>query len=140
MKSSENNNSQSKDNSTDPTYSSDKSGNSNSSNIDTGDNGSQSNGKSSAEVAITSASIQGDSLEVRAFAANVIEGGSCTALVENGAKNISGTSDAFIDASTTPCEPIEIPLSKLGAGTWSVTVIYESKNHKGVSTPTEVKL
>ena len=97
--------------------------------------------KLSAQVGIASASVQSGKLEIRAFISGVIEGdGTCTAVVQQNSTIVRMSSSGFIDASTTQCEPITIDTSKLGGGTWNVTVQYQSNKYQGVSSAVQVNI
>lgn len=133
-----------KENATDPTYTSEKTKDGDetpSSSTDPDSPTSSPTAKTVVQVGISSASREGNYLEVRGFAAGAIEGdGTCTAKATHDGMTITGTSKAFIDASTTQCEPIQISLDKLHAGTWSVVVTYSSATHEGTSGALEVTL
>ena len=91
--------------------------------------------KSPASVTISYADVIDGQLEVRAFTGSVIEGtGKCTATIsKSGSQTITREVPAFIDASSTICEPIYIHKSQLSTGTWSVGVSYSSPTHQGSS-------
>lgn len=126
-------------NTSDPTYSSEKINSSKSSNST--QSASTPSSKTSVQVGITSVSKQGNDVEVHAFISGAIEGtGVCTATLTKDGVSITGSSEAFIDASTTQCDPIEISEKKLSPGEWKVTVTYESATHKGISSAMEVTL
>lgn len=92
-------------------------------------------------VGISYANIVNDKLEIRAFADGVIEGnGTCTAKVEKGDESLSANSKAFIDVSSSICEPIYIDKSKLTPGTWTVVVTYDSPDATGLSDTKEVMI
>ena len=97
---------------------------------------------SSVPVAVSFADVVDNNVEIRAFIPGVIEGtGKCTATLNQGAQTIQRSSDAFIDASSSQCDPIYIPVSELPSkGTWSLVVVYTSSLHTGKSDPLEVKL
>lgn len=94
-----------------------------------------SQGKKGAAVTISFADIYNDNLEIRAFTPTVIEGsGTCTATIsKQGSPSITKTSQAFIDSSSSICQPIYIPKSQLTSGTWNVSVTYSSKQYQGSS-------
>lgn len=125
-------------NASDPTYTSEKTNPNNEIEPETSKDNSS---KLSVQVGIASASKQDDNFEVRAFVSGTIEGdGTCTATLIKDDETVTGTSVAFIDASTTQCEPIEIQQSKLSSGTWQLTVRYESVTHEGVSSAMKVTI
>lgn len=97
--------------------------------------------KVSVQVGITSASTQGSQVEVRAFVSGTIEGdGTCVATFTKNSKVVTASSKAFIDVSTTQCEPIVIDSSKLGTGKWAISVAYQSDAHEGSSASVELNL
>ena len=94
-------------------------------------------------VEITYASAAGEAqLDIRAFTPDVIEGsGTCIATLKKGPETVSASSKAFIDASSSICEPIEIPLSKFQSdGVWSLIVTYSSPTSNGTSAMMEVQI
>lgn len=109
---------------------------------DNNNSNSQSTEKREATVGVSKASISGKDLEIRAFTTSVIEGdGTCTAvLTKEGQKEVTKKSSAFIDASSTICEPILIPSSQFAKGTWTLEVTYSSSKYKGSSGPIEVEI
>ena len=100
--------------------------------------------KKTVNVGISYADIYDENLEIRAFTNGVIEGtGTCTATATlAGRENIRVTrSDkAFIDTSSTLCQPIFIPVSELRSGTWKISVKFSSPDHEGTSGVVEVKV
>ncbi|MBJ58738.1 hypothetical protein CL689_01090 [Candidatus Saccharibacteria bacterium] len=93
-------------------------------------------------VEVSYAKRVGSNLEIRAFTPDVIESdGTCTATVTNGSQEVTETSKGFVDASSTICEPINIPLSALNStGVWTVVVSYASSSSAGTSTEVEAEL
>lgn len=90
--------------------------------------------KVSIPVAISSAVVIGDKLEVRAFTPRIIEGtGECTVTITNGDKIVTAKSVAFIDTSSSICEPIFLDKSMLYSGEWVVSVTYSSPSAHGIS-------
>ena len=81
-------------------------------------------------------------LDIRAFTPSVIEGtGTCTATLTRGADTVTSSSNGFVDASSTICEPIRIPLSKFqSSGTWNLVVAYDSPTSVGTSNKVEVDI
>jgi hypothetical protein len=81
-------------------------------------------------------------VDIRAFTPDAIEGdGKCTATLTQGSKTVTQSSEAFIDSSSSQCEPILIPASKFGSGgTWKLTVSYVSSKSAGTSPTMEVSL
>lgn len=92
--------------------------------------------KQSVSTAITSAMVNNESnmVEIRAFVSGVIEGtGTCTATLTKGISSVTQSSPAFIDATTSQCEPIEIDRTKFTTGEWQVVVDYSSPTSIGKS-------
>jgi hypothetical protein len=99
--------------------------------------------KLTANVGVAFASVAGENLEVRAFTTSEIKGDAvCTATATNGSETVNGTSKSFIDATTSQCHPILIPLSSIKdrSGEWKVSVKYESSKYSGQSPSYEVNL
>lgn len=93
-------------------------------------------------VEISYAKNVGTNLEIRAFTPDVIESdGTCTATVTKDGQEVVRTSPGFVDASSTICEPINIPLSEFSStGVWSVVVNYTSPSSAGISDKVEAEL
>lgn len=110
----------------------------------TPDKNTNSSSKKSTNVGISYADIYNGKLEIRAFTNTVIEGtGTCAATVvmkDMESMRITKSSKAFIDASSTVCEPLYIPVSELHKGTWKVSVTFSSPDHEGTSEIVEVKV
>lgn len=99
--------------------------------------------KLEAHVGVAFASVVGNNLEVRAFTTSEIKGdATCTAIATSGSETVTGTSKSFIDATSSQCHPILIPITKLKdkSETWSVSVKYESNKYSGQSPSYEVSL
>lgn len=97
--------------------------------------------KDTVQVGITYADIYEDRLEIRAFTNGVVDGtGTCTAIVTSGSQRIEKKSKAFIDASSSVCRPIYIPLSNLSSGTWEVTVVFSTNEKRGKSDTVTVRV
>jgi len=87
-------------------------------------------------VGVSHADMFEGNVEVRAFVSGVVEGtGTCTAtLTLSGAQTVTKSSEAFIDASTSQCKPILIPLSAFSKdGEWTLVVNYKSPTSTGES-------
>lgn len=99
-------------------------------------------GKKAVDVGVSFADIYDGKLEVRAFTSGTIESGSCKVTAKHASSGsvVSESSKAFIDASTTQCEPVYIPVSKLAEGEWDVSVEFSSKTHQGVSESRKVNV
>lgn len=82
------------------------------------------------------------SIEVDAYTADVIEGtGTCAATFTNGSVTVTGKSQAMVDASSSICEPILIPLSQFStSGTWRLVTTYNSTNYSGTSEAQNVEV
>lgn len=93
-------------------------------------------------IGISFAGVIEDNVEIRAFISEVIEGsGTCTATLTRGSLSVTKSSSAFIDATTSQCEPIEIPRSQFASsGIWTLTVSYKSSDAQGTSQSMEVTL
>jgi hypothetical protein len=99
--------------------------------------------KRTVSVALTSASIieESSKVEIRSFVSGIIEGtGTCTATLTKGTSNVTQSSPAFIDATTSQCEPIQIDRSKFTNGDWIVTVEYNSPTSKGSSQAMTIRI
>lgn len=127
-------------NQSDPTYSSEKNRDSNSDPSTNTDHGSIS--KSHVQVGISSAFVTNSSLEVHSFVTGAIEGtGKCTVTATHDRLRIDQTSPGFIDASTTQCEPVSIPLEKFEVGgDWAINTAYSSPTSEGISDSITVEI
>ena len=96
--------------------------------------------KRSVNVGISFADIYNDNLEIRAFTNGIVEAGTCTATVTKGSEKITKSTGAFIDVSSTQCEPIYIPKATISSGKWSIVVTFSSLNAEGTSEATEVNI
>ncbi len=98
--------------------------------------------KKSVHIGVTYADVYDGNVEIRSFVSGVIEGtGTCKATLEQNGQVITKSSKAFIDSTTTQCEPIYIPINTLpSTGTWKVKVSYSSPSSEGVSDSFEVNL
>lgn len=98
--------------------------------------------KEKVDVGVSFADIYDGKLEVRAFTSGVIESGTCKVVAkhtDNGSV-VTESSQAFIDASTTQCAAVYIPVEKLSAGEWRVYVEFSSESHRGVSESRKVTI
>lgn len=85
---------------------------------------------------ITSALWDGDGkvLDVEGMITNVVEeDGTCTLVARKGDTVRMVSQPAAPAASTTTCNPLQIPGSQLTAGTWTVTISYLSAHSTGVA-------
>jgi hypothetical protein len=97
-------------------------------------------GGSHVDVVLSFAGFDGSSGAVQAngFAAGVIEnGGTCTLTLTRGADEVTATSAAEADASTTNCGLLQTS-SGLTSGTWKAVLSYSSAKAQGQSGSTEV--
>lgn len=100
-----------------------------------------SSSKKKVAVAVSYADIYNNNLEVRAFISSVIEGtGTCTVTATMGSQKVTESATAFIDASTTQCNPIYIAESRLSSGIWSVVTTFSSPDAEGSSDAIEVNV
>lgn len=66
--------------------------------------------------------------EAKAYVAGVFEdGGLCSAVATKGSQTITASSQGFENVSYTQCSPLTWQ-TPLGAGTWSIKVIYKSSS------------
>lgn len=81
-------------------------------------------------------------VDIRAFIPDVIEGsGVCTATLYLDGMTVTGESKAFIDSSSSQCEPILIKKTGFATtGTWSLVVSYLSPTSEGKSPAMEVEV
>jgi lipopolysaccharide export LptBFGC system permease protein LptF len=93
------------------------------------------------DIVIVDAGQYDDSIEVRAFASNVIKDGNCTFTFSKSDKKISKVLPAYADASTTPCVNLALSRNEFNEiGTWDVDVTYNSVGYLGSSKTTlEIK-
>lgn len=103
----------------------------------------ESNGsnKKDANVIITFAGQEGQTIEVNAFVSDHIEEGTCTIIFRKGSQTITKEAPAHADASSTICTNPEIIRSEFpSSGTWTVQVVYESDGAKGESSERELQI
>jgi hypothetical protein len=92
------------------------------------------------DVALTYAGFDASTGTVQAngFVAGVLEdGGTCTLTLTKGSENVTSTSTAAADASTTSCGLLETS-GGIAAGTWHAVLSYSSADAHGTSQSTEV--
>lgn len=99
------------------------------------------NGKKSVSITTSPTVIDGY-VEVRSTVSGVIEdGGTCTAVFSKDGTNLSYSSSAFTNVSSTQCELIKVNVSDfVNKGTWQVKVSYSSTASEGSSSAVEVKI
>ena len=93
-------------------------------------------------VGVTFSEVVDRRLEIRAFTPSAIEGdGVCTANLQKGKIKVTESSPAFIDSTTTQCQPIFIPIDKFSSkGVWYLVVSYKSSQSIGESSIIEVNI
>lgn len=81
-------------------------------------------------------------VDIRAFTPDVIESdGTCTATLTLNGQTVTASSKAFIDSTSSQCEPILIPLSEFPvSGQWQLIVDYASAKSKGTSATMTVEV
>lgn len=85
--------------------------------------------------------IQDSNLEAAGFVQGVYEdGGTCTYKITQGSKTITRTSYGFKDATTTTCSPVQIPVSEIGSGKWTIYIVYDSSAANGTSNKQDLDL
>lgn len=96
----------------------------------------------SIEVGVAFADVIDGNIEVRAFTPSVVESdGTCTATLTKGSATVSAKSQAFIDSTTSQCQPIKIALSEFAqSGSWNLFVSYISAKSQGKSEIIEVQI
>lgn len=99
-------------------------------------------GKQKISIGISFADIINNQVEVRAFTPNIIEGGGiCTAKFTKDNQTITATSEAFVDSTSSQCNPIYVdPARFTEKGTWNLVVSYLSNNATGTSEKMEINL
>lgn len=96
----------------------------------------------SIEVGVSFADVMDGQVEVRAFTPSVVESdGTCTATLTKNSATVTKVSKAFIDSTTSQCQPIKIALSEFQqSGSWSLLVSYKSSKSQGKSEIIEVRI
>ena len=68
-------------------------------------------------------------------------GGACTLTLTRGETVVQRTAAGLPSATTTVCaEGLETPVAELGAGTWTVSIAYDSAGYAGASDDQEVEI
>lgn len=98
--------------------------------------------KKSITVTIVDAGQYERSVEVRAFAGNIVEdGGVCTIEFTKGSSRLVKTASTVISANTTQCSPLKVATAEFPSlGAWSVIVKYESSTSSGTSSAQTIEL
>lgn len=94
------------------------------------------------EVGVAFADEINGQIEIRAFTPSVVESdGICTATLTKNSATVTKSSQAFIDSTTSVCQPIKIALSEFQqSGDWSLVVSYKSSKSQGKSEIIEVRV
>jgi hypothetical protein len=78
---------------------------------------------------------------VGGYAAGVVESkGVCTLTLTQGTRKVTAQSPAGPDASTTACEALSVPGTKLAPGSWRAVLSYASPSSSGTSAPVDVEV
>jgi len=94
-------------------------------------------------VGVSHSEVIDGNVEIRAFISGVVEGtGTCTAtLSQSGEPSVVRATKAFVDTSTSQCEPILIPVNEFSqSGGWTLVVSYKSPTSSGESEKIPVKI
>ncbi len=85
---------------------------------------------------ISSWNYSESNLQASGFVPGVIEStGTCTLTVVNGSQSASASVPGTPNVQNVSCGLIKIPRSKLGSGSWKLTLEYSSPGHSGTSEP-----
>jgi hypothetical protein len=80
-------------------------------------------------------------VEAAGYVSGVAEsGGTCTLTLTRGGSSVTATSAAEPDRSATSCFGLTVPGDRLGSGTWSAVLSYESPASQAESSATEVQV
>jgi hypothetical protein len=78
---------------------------------------------------------------VGGYAAGVVESkGVCTLTLTQGTRKVTAQSPAGPDASTTACDALSVPGTKLAPGSWRAVLSYASPSSSGTSAPVDVEV
>jgi hypothetical protein len=78
---------------------------------------------------------------VGGYAAGVVESkGVCTLTLTQGTRKVTAQSPAGPDASTTACDALFVPGTKLAPGSWRAVLSYASPSSSGTSAPVDVEV
>lgn len=92
------------------------------------------NGKTVANVSISSAGVLDDKVIASGMVSNVIEeDGSCIYVFTNGEETITETTTGIANAKNTVCESVLLEKSRFKIGTWEVILQYQSTKTEGQS-------
>jgi hypothetical protein len=97
-------------------------------------------GKKQVAPTISFAGRRDNNIEVRSYISEVYESnGTCTATFTKDTQKITRTVEGIKDATYTRCDRVVIPLSEFkGAGSWVVTILYNSPTAYGISNAREL--
>jgi len=88
-------------------------------------------------VVVVDSSQYDSEIEVRAFASNIVQDGTCKITFTKDTASFSKEVPAKADASTTPCLTLNVPRAEFNSsGTWQVTVEYIGNNATGSANST----
>jgi hypothetical protein len=68
------------------------------------------------------------------------DGGTCVLVLTKGSSTVTATSTGKADAATTDCGNLEVPRSRLSAGTWQAALKYSSAAAHGMSAKLTVEI
>lgn len=77
-------------------------------------------------------------VEVGAYAATLVDDGTCTVTLTSGARRVSSSGATLADVSTTSCGRLTVARSNVSSGTWTGIVSFDSTTRTGTSDPFEV--
>ncbi|MDO4986920.1 MAG: hypothetical protein Q4E46_01200 [Candidatus Saccharibacteria bacterium] len=80
---------------------------------------------------LTRADVSGDKAIIRVNIDQYLSGGSCNLTMTSGAKNYTDAVNIADAASTSTCQGFDIPVSKLGKGTWDISIQIISGDKEG---------
>ena len=99
------------------------------------------NGKTVANVSISSAGALSDKVLASGMISNVIEeGGSCTYAFTNGETTFTETTTGIANAKNTVCSSVTLDKNQFTEGVWEVTLQYESTTSEGQSEATTFEI
>lgn len=80
-------------------------------------------------------------LTVNGFVQGVVEnGGTCTLTLTKQGVAVQQTHPGAVNASTTTCGGIVVPLDKLSSGDWQAVLSYSSTKYQGTSSSTSITI
>ncbi|MBQ8156784.1 hypothetical protein IJ102_00065 [Candidatus Saccharibacteria bacterium] len=101
------------------------------------ENQTNTNGKTVAEVMVSSAGVLNDKVLASGMVTNIIETqGDCIYVFRKGSESVTTTTPALQNAKNTVCSSATLDKAKFSAGTWEVTLEYQSNTAEGVSETT----